>query len=180
MATDKTAESPPILTVRGQRVLLSSDLAGIYGVQARALNQAVARNPDRFPLDFAFRLTRREAEDARRSRSQSVILKRGQNTKYLPLAFTEHGAIMAASVLNSARAIQMSVFVVRAFLRLREWVNGQADLTVRLAELEGRVGRHDHELVGIIIAIRRLIEPTTRTPRRRIGFDTDAPRTEPS
>ena len=80
-----------ILTVRGQRVILSPDLAEIYGVQTRALNQAVKRNQDRFPSDFAFRLTRAEAEVALRSRSQSVILNRGQNVKYLPLAFTEHG-----------------------------------------------------------------------------------------
>ena len=91
--------------MRGHRVILSPDLAEIYGVETRALNQAVQRNQDRFPFDFAFRLTRDEAEAVHRSRSQSVTLKRGQNIKYLPLAFTEHGAIMAATILNSPRAV---------------------------------------------------------------------------
>jgi ORF6N domain-containing protein len=158
-----------ILTVRGQRIILSSDLAEIYGVETRGLNQAVKRHQDRFPADFAFRLTREEAEIVWRSRSQSVILKRGQNPKYRPLAFTEHGAIMAATVLNSPRAVQMSIFVVRAFLRLREWVAGQADLSKRLARLEQRVGAHDRELKAIIRAIRELIQPPARAPQR-IGF----------
>jgi hypothetical protein len=108
-----------ILTVRGRRVLLSADLAAISGVRPKALNQAVRRNADRFPPDFAFRLSRAEGAALQRSRSQSVTLKRGQNIKYLPVAFTEHGAVMAATVLNSPRAVQMSIFVVRAFLRLR-------------------------------------------------------------
>ncbi|HBH00946.1 MAG TPA: ORF6N domain-containing protein [Gemmatimonadaceae bacterium] len=158
-----------ILTVRGQRVILASDLAAIYGVETRALNQAVKRNADRFPPDFAFRLSRAEAGALLRSRSQSVILKRGQNIKYAPLAFTEHGAVMAATVLNSPRAVQMSIFVVRAFLRLRAWVAGQAELSERLAKLEQRVGAHDHELKAIIRAIRELVQPPA-SPRRRIGF----------
>ena len=93
--------------------------------------------------DFVFALTSTETQSLRRSRSQSVILKRGQNVKYPPLAFSEHGAIMAATVRNSPRAVQMSIFVVRAFLRLREWVAGQAELSERLAKLEQRVGTHD-------------------------------------
>jgi hypothetical protein len=94
----------------------------------------------------------------------------GQNLKYRPLAFTEHGAVMAASVLNSAKAVSMSVFVVRAFLRLRAWVTMQADLAAQLAELERRVGSHDRELRDIILAIRALIQPPDGTPRKRIGF----------
>jgi len=101
-----------IIAVRGQRVILASGLAIIYGVETPVLNQAVKRNIERFPEDFMFRLTRREAEAIAASRSQLVILKRGHNIKYLPSAFTEHGAIMAANVLNSRRAVQMSVFVV--------------------------------------------------------------------
>jgi hypothetical protein len=159
-----------IVMVRRQRVILSSDLAEIYGVETRSLNQAVKRNADRFPPDFAFRLTRDETMEAQRSRSQPVILKWGQNIKYLPLAFTEHGAIMAATVLNSPRAVHMSIFVVRAFLRLREWVAGQAELSARLAQLERRVGAHDHELRAIIQAIRELVQPREEVPRRRIGF----------
>ena len=160
-----------ILTMRRQRVILASDLAAIYGVETRVLNQAVKRNADRFPFDFAFRLSRAEAAALPRSRSQSVILKRGQNVKYLPLAFTEHGAVMAATVLNSPRAVQMSIFVVRAFLRLREWVAGQAELSERLAKLEQQVGAHDHELKAIIRTIRELVQPVD-SPRRKIGFRT--------
>ena len=98
-----------------------------------------------------------------------MILKRGQHLKYPPLAFTEHGAIMAASVLNSPRAAQMSIHVVRAFLRLREWVAGQAELSKRLAELEAQVGAHDTKLMDIIVALREFVQPP-EAPRRRIGF----------
>jgi len=160
-----------IVTVRGKRVLLASDLARVYGVQTRALNQAVKRNAQRFPGDFVFRLTLNEAAQVKRSRSQTVILKQGTNTKYPPLAFTEHGAIMAASVLNSSRAIQMSVYVVRAFLRLREWAGEQVELSARLGDLERKVGRHDQDLGAIIQAIRRLMSPPARS-KRRIGFAT--------
>ena len=156
--------------VRRQRVILSPDLAEIYGVETRTLNQAVKRNADRFPSDFAFRVTKDEAMEAQRLRSQNVILKRGQHIKYLPLAFTEHGAIMAATVLNSPRAVHMSIFVVRAFLRLREWVAGHAELSSRLARLERRVGGHDHELKGIIRAVREMIQLKDDVPPRKIGF----------
>lgn len=161
-----------IVTLRGIRVILSSDLARIYGVEPRVLNQAVKRNSERFPSDFAFRVHSDEVAGVRRSRSQSVILKRGANVKYAPLAFTEHGAIMAATVLNSRRAVQMSIFVVRAFLSLREWVAGQAELSTRLTNLERRVGEHDHELRAIIQAVRQLLQPPGRTRRPRIGFGT--------
>lgn len=133
-----------IVVVRRQRVILSADLADIYGVETRVLNQAVKRHSDRFPADFACRLTRDEAIEAQRSRSHPVMLKRGHNIKYLPIAFTEHGAIMAATVLNSPGAVHMSIFVVRAFLRLREWVAGHAELSARLVQLERRVGADRH------------------------------------
>lgn len=155
--------------VRGQRVVLDSDLASLYGVATRVLNQAVKRNSLRFPADFLFRLSRKEAGAIRRLRSQSVILKRGEHLKYEPLAFTEHGAVMAATVLNSPRAVQMSIFVVRAFLRLRQWVAGQAQMAARLADLERRVGAHDHELKAIIQTIRSMLEPPS-PPRKQIGF----------
>jgi len=161
-----------IVTVRGLKVILSADLARIYAVEPRVLNQAVKRNAERFPSDFVIRLTREEVADLRRLRSQSVILKRGAHLKYAPLAFTEHGAIMAAAVLNSRRAVQMSIFVVRAFLRLREWVAGQAQLSARLTQLERRVGEHDHELRGIIRAVRQLLQSPAPVRRRRIGFET--------
>ena len=163
-----------ISEIRGQRIILASDLAGIYGVETKALNQAVRRNRRRFPADFAFRLTRSEAAALQRSRSQIVTLKRGQNIKYLPLAFTEHGAIMAASVLNSPRAIRMSVFVVRAFLRLRELVSAHSQLAVQLRVLESRVDANDESIVEIVNAIRRLIQPPV-APKRRIGFAKPGP-----
>ena len=142
---------------------------------ADAMSSACSRKEgrgraDRLPPDFAFRLTTEDTIEAQRSRSHPVILKRGQNIKYLPLALTEHGAIMAATVLNTPRAVQMSIFVVRAFLRLREWVAGHADLSARLTDLERRVGAHDHELKTIIEAIREMVETRSDVSQRRIGF----------
>jgi hypothetical protein len=132
-ATGRTTPVPveqvaqSILFLRGQRVILDSDLAVIYGVETRTLNQAVKRNIERFPGDFMFQLTREEVE---LSRSQSVILNpgRGQNIKYLPFAFTEHGAIQAASILSSPRAIEMGIYVVRAFVKLGRPIGFTADL----------------------------------------------------
>lgn len=115
-----------------------------------ALNQAVRRNSDRFPLDFVLRISRADVDRIRRLRSQSVTLKQGDHAKYESLGFTEHGAIMAATVLKSKRAVQMSIFVVRAFLRLRGMIQGQAELAAQPAEPEHRVAGHDHELRRII------------------------------
>jgi hypothetical protein len=124
-----------IYEIRGEKIILDSDLARIYGVATKAFNQAVKRNADKFPEDFMFRLTAQEARRLQRSRSQFVTLKRGQNIKYLPYAFTEHGAIMAANVLNSPLAVQMSAFVVRAFLKSR-WLSGDNPPGKQLASLE--------------------------------------------
>lgn len=159
-----------IVTIRRQRVILSADLAKIYGVPTKALNQAIRRNADRFPPDFVLRISRAEADRIGRLRSQSVTLKRGTHAKYESLGFTEHGAIMAATVLNSPRAVQMSIFVVRAFLRLREWVAGQTELAAQLAKLESRVTAHDHELQRIIQTLRQLVEPVESPRRPKIGF----------
>jgi hypothetical protein len=157
-----------IIETRGHRVILDADLADAYGVPTKALNQAVKRNRERFPDDFCFRLTAQEAEDLK---SQYVTSSEGWGgrRRSRPLAFTEHGAIMAASVLNSPRAIQMSIYVVRAFLRLRGLVLGQAELASKLAELERRVAGHDHDLRAIIEAIRQLVQPPQK-PKRQIGF----------
>jgi hypothetical protein len=127
-----------IFVVRGKRVLLDSELAKLYGVETRVLNQAVRRNRERFPGDFVLDLTNQEVM---RSRSQSVILNvgRGSNVKHLPLGFTEHGAIMAATVLNSPRAVQMTVFVVRAFVKMRESLLVNAVLAREVAALRSRV-----------------------------------------
>jgi len=161
-----------ILVVRAQRVILDSELARIYGVETRILNQAVKRNAERFPNDFRFQLT--TAETAA-SRSQSVSLKRGrgQNIKFLPYAFTEHGAIMAATILNSPRAVGMSIYVVRAFVQLRELISSNKDLARRLDQLEARIEKklvtHDDAIAAMLSAIRQLMNPPS--PKRRpIGF----------
>jgi len=158
-----------IILVRGQRVILASDLARIYGVETRVLNQAVKRNIDKFPEDFMSRLTRAEAEEIAGSRSQSVILNRGQNVKYLPFVFTEHGAIMAANVLNSPRAAQMSVFVVRAFVRMRQMVTAHKEMAAKLTELERNVTIHDSHIKSLFEAIRKLMTPP-EPKERKIGF----------
>lgn len=135
-----------ILTIRNQKVLLDADLATIYGVETRVINQAVKRNADRFPEDFRFQLTREEAAALFDSRSQFVTLKRGQNIKYQPYAFTEHAAIMAATVLNSPEAVKMSVFVVRAFVQMREQLAANSAILKRLAEIDKTLLEHDPAL----------------------------------
>jgi hypothetical protein len=142
-------------------------LASLYGVTTKQFNQQVRRNHHRFPSDFMFRLTKDEAANLK---SQFVTSSLGWGGRRKPHnAFTEHGAVMAATVLNSPRAVQMSIFVVRAFLRLRGWVVGQAELAARLAQLERRVGAHDHELKAIIQTLKGMLEPPP-TPRKQIGF----------
>ena len=165
-----------ILTVRGHKVLTDADLADIYGVPTKVFNQAVKRNAERFPEDFCFRLTVEEAEAVLRSRSQFVTLKRGQNLKYLPHAFTEHGAIMAATVLNSPEAVAMSVFVVRAFMQMREQLAANAAILKRLAEIDKTLLKHDSGLRTIWTKLQPLLaplpEPPPEPPRRRIkGFN---------
>ena len=184
--------APLIHEIRGERVILDSDLAGIYDVPVKALNQAVKRNTERFPEDFAFRLTQSEFESLRSQivtsnlpsnrasslrsqnataslRSQFVTLKRGQHRKYLPHAFTEHGAIMAANVLNSKQAVQMSVFVVRAFVKLRDTLATHKDLAEKLTGLERKVGTHGRAIVSILGTIRQMTEPAGKKSRA-IGF----------
>ncbi|HWJ33912.1 MAG TPA: ORF6N domain-containing protein [Steroidobacteraceae bacterium] len=137
----------------------------------KALNQAVKRNGERFPEDFRFQLTGAEAVA---SRSQFVTLKpsRGQNIKFLPFAFTEHGAIQAANVLNSPRAIAMSVYVVRAFVQLRELLGSNKALAQKLNELEQKLKNHDEAIAAILSAIRELLHPPLQK-RRGIGFTAD-------
>ena len=164
--------SERILTVRGKKVILASDLAEMYGVATKALNQAVKRNAAKFPADFAFQLTREEAKVASRLRSQFVTLKRrGQHLKYLPHVFTEHGAIMAATVLNSPEAIQMSVFVVRAFVKMREALISRSELERRLLRIENVLLAHDESIRELYDQIRPLLLPPPDPPRKRIGFE---------
>jgi phage regulator Rha-like protein len=155
-----------ILSIRGEKVMLDSDLAELYGVETKVLNQAVKRNAARFPADFMFQLTQEEHDDLVRLRSQIVTLKRGEHRKYLPYAFTEHGALMLANVLNSERAAQTSVMVVRAFVRLRQMLASNAELARKLAALENK---YDAQFKVVFDAIRQLMSPP-EPKRREIGF----------
>ncbi len=164
-----------IHTLRGQRIILDSDLAKVYGVTTTRLNQQVRRNADRFPADFAFQVT---ADEFAGLMLQIATSKKGRGgRRKLPLAFTEHGAIMAANVLNSPRAVQMSVFVVRAFVKMREILGDNRHLAEKLAELErrltGRLDVHEQAIVHILDEIKKLMEPLPPPPepkRREIGF----------
>jgi ORF6N domain-containing protein len=160
--------------VRGQRVMLDSDLAGIYGVTTKRLNEGLRRNLNRFPPDFAFQLTREEFINLRSQfatsslRSLSATSKHG-GRRYRPWAFTEHGAIMLASVLNSDIAIDASVRVVRAFVRLREIISANAELSAKFAQLERRLESHDEAIAQLFAAIRQLLAPAPEK-KREIGF----------
>jgi hypothetical protein len=155
-----------ILLIRGQKVMLDSDLAGLYGVSTKRLNEQVKRNQDRFPADFMFKLTAREKAEVVANCDHLQKLKFYPG---LPNAFTEHGAIMVASVLNTPRAIDVSVYVVRAFVKLREILGTHKELAGKLTELESRVEAHDEHLTELFEAIRQLMEPPPK-PRKRIGF----------
>jgi len=158
-----------ILLLRGQRVMLDSDLAELYGVPTFRLNEQVKRNRERFPADFMFQLTFKEF---RALISQFAISKGRGGRRKSPYAFTEHGAIMAANVLNSPRAVEMSVLVVRAFVRLREMLASNRELARKLEELEQRIAGHDEDIKALVIAIRNLMSPQAKTPKQ-IGFKTD-------
>ena len=153
--------------IRGRRVMLDSDLARIYGVETKRLKEQFKRNRNRSPVDFAFQLERQELAILR---SQIATSRLHGGVRYLPIAFTEHGAIMLASVLNSDRAIEMSILVVRAFARLREIISGNQQLARQFAELERRVGKHDEAIATLFEAIKQLLEPSSPKTRREIGF----------
>jgi hypothetical protein len=139
-------------------------------VPTKRLNEQVKRNASRFPSDFLFRLSAEEAEGCHRSRSQFATLKRGQNIKYLPYAFTEHGALMAANILNSPRAVAMSVYVIRAFVKMRQDVAANAAILKRLAEIDKTLLLHDTALRDIYQKLRPLLEPPPLPPKPEIGF----------
>jgi hypothetical protein len=155
-----------IYLMRGQRVMLDSDLAAIYQVTTKQLNQQLKRNRKRFPADFAFQLT---GEELTNLRSQIVTSSLHGGRRYRPWVFTEHGAIMLASVLSSDIAVQGSIRVVRAFVRLREMVAANAELAAKLEELERRLDSHDAAIVDLFAALKRLLEPEAK-PKREIGF----------
>ena len=160
--------TPSVLLLRGHRVLLDAELADLYGVPTKAFNQAVKRNAERFPADFMFRLT--PSETAALNRSQTVTgSQKHRDPRFPPYAFTEHGAIMAATILNSPHAVEMSVYVVRAFVRLRELLASNTALARKLDELERKYQHHDEAITAILSAIRQLMHPPA--PKRRpIGF----------
>jgi len=153
-----------ILLLRGERVILDTDLAALYGVSTKVFNQAVRRNLERFPADFMLQLTPEEFDNLR---SQSVTSSRWGGRRYRPYAFTEHGAIMAANILNAPRAVQASIMVVRAFVRLRQMVLSHAELARRLDALERK---YDAQFKVVFDAIRELMEPPPALPKGRIGF----------
>lgn len=180
--------------VRGEKVILDEDLARIYGVTTVRFNQAIKRNIQRFPLDFRFQCTTEEWNQIQSLRSQIVILKnnpeilrsqiailkntRGSHRKYLPHVFTEHGALMAANILRSPRAVEMSVFVIRAFIKMRGVLNVHKELGSKIAELERRMSGHDAQLRSLFEAIRQLMQPPA-APKREFGFrvnDSDKPK----
>lgn len=183
-----------VAVLRGEKVLLDTDLAELYGVEVRTINQAVKRNLDRFPEDFMFQLTEEEleilksqsvtskdAEDSLRSqsatldnaarslRSQSVILKRGQHRKYLPYAFTEQGVAMLSSVLRSPRAVEVNIAIMRTFVQLRRLMDSNALLAEKIEKLERKYAEHDQHFQIVFDAIKQLIQ-TPDPPKREIGF----------
>ncbi len=152
-----------IFLIRGHKVILDNDLAELYGVETRALNQAVKRNIKRFPLDFLFQLS--QAEAAELSRSQFVTLKRGQNIKYLPYAFTENGVAMLSGVLNSDRAIAVNIQIMRTFTKLRELLATHRELRRKVEEIEKK---YDHQFKIVFDAIRQLMAPP-EPGKKKIG-----------
>ena len=168
-----------IFVIRGRRVMVAVDLATLYGVSPKRLNEQVKRNHARFPDDFMFQLTLEEARTLLGSRSQCATLKRGWNIKYAPYAFTEHGAVMVAAVLNSSVAIDASIQVVRAFVRLRAMVAVHEELGQTLEALERKF---DHQFRVVFEAIRQLTAPVSKSAASRIGFrgPTDGPPSEES
>lgn len=187
-ARDRSAEplEPLIYTIRGHRVILDADLARLYGVTTKRLNEATRRNRGRFPADFAFQITPAEAANLRsqfatssfqpvdsqrkeRMWSQSATTSHG-GRRHLLWAFTEHGALMAANILRSERAVHMSIYVIRAFVRLREQVAANEAILKRLAEIDKTLLQHDASLRDIYRKLLPLLQPTSQPPKRRIGF----------
>lgn len=157
-----------ILLIRGEKVIVDADLAEAYGVPTRRLNEQVRRNSDRFPDDFMFQLTSEEKAEVIANCDHLNSMK---FSKALPLVFTEHGSIMAASVLNSPKAVEVSVFVVRAFVKLREAIAGHKEIVAKLAEIERTLGDHDDQIVVLVEAIKQLMDPAPPPRKRQIGFN---------
>jgi hypothetical protein len=160
-----------IFVIRGQKVILDSDLATLYGVTTARLNEQVKRNKERFPVDFMFQLCKEEFGNLKSQFATSSSMWGGR--RKLPYAFTEHGAIMAASVLNSQRAIHVSVYVVRAFVRLRQVLATHKELAQKLEELEQKLQTHDKRIRALIFTIRELMHPAESSPKTPIGYQSE-------
>ncbi len=182
MPSPETALAPLIESriwlIRGQKVLLDSDLAELYGVPTKAFNQAVKRNRQRFPEDFMFRLTLEEGRHLQSLRSQIVTLKRGQHRKYAPHVFTEQGIAMLSSVLNSERAILVNIAIVRTFVRLRQLLATHEELARQLEELRWKQEEQGQKIQAVFDTIQHLIEAPAE-PKRRIGFPSSRAGNEP-
>ena len=155
-----------IYVIRGQKVMIDRDLAEMYGVEVRVLNQAVKRNASRFPTDFMFQISKEENDSLR---SQFVILKRGRHSKYLPYAFTEQGVAMLSSVLNSETAIQVNIQIIRLFTKMKELILDNKDLWMKIEKIEQNLVKHDDEIKAIFDYLKKLLIQENK-PRNPIGF----------
>jgi ORF6N domain len=171
LSITETAIESKIYLIRGQKVMMDSDLAEMYSVETKALKQAVKRNMDKFPDDFMFELTVKEAEDF--SRSHFVTLKRGQNIKYLPFAFTEHGVLMLSSVLRSKQANEVNIRIMRVYNKMKELLMLNKDILLKLEKLERSSDKHDKDIQIIFSYIKKLIEQPVKEKTSRIGFKKD-------
>ncbi|MDI6803485.1 MAG: ORF6N domain-containing protein [Bacteroidota bacterium] len=161
-----------IFIIRGLKVMIDRDLADLYAVETKYLNRQVKRNKDRFPSEFMFKLTKKERNELVTNWHRFDTLK---HSYVLPYAFTEHGVAMLASVLKSERAIKMSIMIVKAFVRLREFLATQRELSKKIHILESKIDTHDKEIHSIIEAIRQLLQPPEK-PKREIGFRISEPK----
>jgi len=158
-----------ILLIRGEKVIIDSDLAEFYCVPTKRLNEQIKRNKNRFTEDFLYQLSAKEKSEVDANCDHLSKLK---YSKTLPFAFTEHGAIMAASVLNSKQAVEVSVFVVRAFIKLRRMIAGHKELARKISQIETRLAAHDEQLLSLVKAIKQIINPVQPNKKHRIGFKT--------
>ena len=168
--SEKAIESK-IYFIRGQKVMMDADLAEMYGLETKRLKEQVKRNRDRFPEDFMFELTAKEAEDL--SRSQFATLKRGYNIKYLPYAFTEHGVLMLSSILRSEQATEVNIRIMRVYSKMKELLMLNKDILLKLEKLERSSDKHDKDIQIIFSYIKKLIEQPVKEKTTRIGFKKD-------
>ncbi len=159
-----------ILLIRGEKIIVDADLAEFYGVPTKRLNEQVKRNKARFPDDFMFQLSAEEKSEVVANCDHLLKLK---YSKTLPYAFTEHGSIMAASVLNSQRAVEVSVYIVRAFVKIRRMIAENKEMSRKIVQIERHLADHDEQIIELVKAIKQLLKPEPPPKKRRIGFHAD-------